>query len=1085
MLKLLYGLSGAGKTEEIYRRISDTIEKEEIGGRKIYLIVPEQGQVEAEKECAAALPPSYPLFLEIENFSRLPDSVFRSYGGISFSYAQKSAKKALMWRAITELSPQLSYLANQRGRGVCEDLLALYSDLSQRGVSLSSLEDAKEKLKNEEPELSSKLGDIALVFTYYRALLEEKYRDDGRDIEHLSALLDSTPHFADADIYIDSFSSFTGTEYALIERLLKQARQVTVTLCGEKSSQEMWQGEITDTALSLKAIAERCECEVCEEEIEGEKRSAFPALLFAKKNVFNSFSYEGDDADSVSFYSFADIREESEAVFSEIARLVREEGASYRDIAILTRDLEERRELYRGVSSEHGIPCFIDGAYGAQLHPAIRAIYSALSAIVYRFRREDVISFIKSGYTDISYDDGAVFEKYTEVWSISEREYLSNKDLSMNPHGYAESTQKTDSLLLAVNRARKEYCSLIIPFYRDMKEASTFSECCNALFSFLTKMKLKTRIEEEMKAANSAGNRREAEEGAALWNGIIDTLDIINETLSDCDATAEEFLSLLRMLFSDVTLSVIPQSQDAVTFGQANMVRRGDIKYTFLVGANDEEFPREAVPAGYFARREKKLLTNIGISVGKDTALTIAAEQYYFYRAVASPKNRLYLSYVERSLSFTPKEPSSAFLSLSKRFPLSPIIRGDKMGDSFYDIAGGYAIYNKIEDREERAAIAEAVGSILYSDIFQYIAPHISKETMDRIYGDEMYLSQSRVDTYADCAFKYFCNYMLSLERRHSSDFSYAEIGTMVHAVLERAVKDIEENKEGDIKKKVSFFVSEYIEKLMPRGGADEGESRARKSVLFARISRAIIPMLVDIAEEVSVSSFKPKSFELDIGGDEEYSPDMIEIPLSDGKVLKVKGKIDRVDVKEKGQDVYVKIVDYKTGSKIYDEKDIESGKNLQLLIYLAALVRQTKTSFLEYMGVGEKGQLLPAGGVYSIVNPSEKYYNKPLSLDDIKKENSDRFERKGAYLDDGIYSDADEKYLPKGKKNAYAYTPEHMDEVIESAISAFSNIGNDIFSGRIERREPDFGKRGTCSSCEFFSVCRNKTDRVLSEEEE
>ena len=60
-----------------------------------------------------------------------------------------------------------------------------------------------------------------------------------------------------------------------------------------------------------------------------------------------------------------------------------------------------------------------------------------------------------------------------------------------------------------------------------------------------------------------------------------------------------------------------------------------------------------------------------------------------------------------------------------------------------------------------------------------------------------------------------------------------------------------------------------------------------------------------------------------------------IKLKLADGSLVSLTGIIDRVNVLKKDGEVYVRVVDYKTGAKEFSVSDAKEGLNLQLLIYL------------------------------------------------------------------------------------------------------------------------------------------------------
>lgn len=68
-----------------------------------------------------------------------------------------------------------------------------------------------------------------------------------------------------------------------------------------------------------------------------------------------------------------------------------------------------------------------------------------------------------------------------------------------------------------------------------------------------------------------------------------------------------------------------------------------------------------------------------------------------------------------------------------------------------------------------------------------------------------------------------------------------------------------------------------------------------------------------------------------------------IAVKLSETEKMNLKGRIDRIDISS-DEDIYVKVVDYKSGNKDFEPAEFYYGLQLQLLLYLNAamdLLRQ------------------------------------------------------------------------------------------------------------------------------------------------
>ena len=104
---------------------------------------------------------------------------------------------------------------------------------------------------------------------------------------------------------------------------------------------------------------------------------------------------------------------------------------------------------------------------------------------------------------------------------------------------------------------------------------------------------------------------------------------------------------------------------------------------------------------------------------------------------------------------------------------------------------------------------------------------------------------------------------------------------------------------------------------------------------------------------------FIPVAWELPFGSDEPDSLPAFTIDLAEGKVLKLSGRIDRVDMarNEQGDTSYFRVIDYKSGKPSLDIEDIANGLRLQLLVYLQVVM--ANSNVFSSMPAKEGGYLL------------------------------------------------------------------------------------------------------------------------------
>ena len=217
MIRMIYGCSGSGKSTRIY----DLMKEDAKNSTPSYLIVPEQQTVQCERKLLDILPPSAQLSSEVLNFSRLANLVFRHYGGLSYNYADKGSKTLIMWKNLKELSPILteySKSAKENTASFSSEMLSAIGELKAYCVTPTKLERAAEKLEDNEI-LKNKLLDLSLIYSSYQNYFSESFSDVSDDLTKLADTLKEHDFFKGVNVYIDSFTSFTAQDYAVIKEI--------------------------------------------------------------------------------------------------------------------------------------------------------------------------------------------------------------------------------------------------------------------------------------------------------------------------------------------------------------------------------------------------------------------------------------------------------------------------------------------------------------------------------------------------------------------------------------------------------------------------------------------------------------------------------------------------------------------------------------------------------------------------------------------------------------------------------------------------------------------------------------------------
>lgn len=1108
MLKLLLGAFGTGKTTRLFEEIAADIE----AGIPSFLVVPEQNTVSMEAMAARRLSSSAPLVFEVTNFTRLADTVFRRVGGVAARYADEGTATLLARDAIAEVSALLHDSRRPDAARVGEVLRAV-RECKASAVTAEALAGAAEATEGE-PQLSRKLHDLSLLLSAFEATMathECALPIDG--LARLADVLAAKAPLAGAHFYFDGFTSFTALQRAVLSGLLRSG-EVTVALPMPErraADRSLAYAELCRTHTDLLRLGARTGTEVVTEVLTENRRAHARVLAALAERLFTLSPAplpppEEGEEEALRIFECRTPYGEAELVAADIARRV-QAGASYRDFAIVARSAEDYRGVLDAALSRHAIPAYFSLPSDLSAFEAVKQIRAAYAIVTGGGRREDVLTYLKCGLTDIPPDDCDRFELYAERWSLTGRRLL-HTPFRMPPGGYGtprseEERVARERLLASLNETRLEILRPLRLLEAAREGERTVTEHCTLLYRFLEATEMDRKLYERAKEHAANGDGERADLYTRLFPTIVELLDLLVELLPDTRLTAEGYSELLSLLFSTRSLRTIPARADAVTVGSADLLRPNEPKHVYLIGVSRDVFPRGGEETGTFSSAEVGRLSELGIVLDGDDLVRASREYYCFLRALSSASETVTLSYYLSDFSFALSGRSEALdriLALTgDRFP---ILREENVPTvnrlfSREALLSALALGGEptVAEAARRALLAEEGGEeAALRATLPLTEPHarVGEEVMGELFRNKLSLTQSRIDRYVDCPFSYFCHYVLKLAEDTRITLTSAEVGTFIHAILEYFFRELDEGalcrlSEEEITAAVKRIADGYLATLFPEGE----EITPRLAHRFLRLGRRAAELVLELREEAAVSSFRPLFFEYEPSETDEAAAAPPSLLLEDGTRVVLYGKIDRVDVFREGGNAYLRVVDYKTGTKTFSLDDVRRGKNLQMLIYLFALWRTDREGFSRAVGVGPGGSILPAGALY--LNLSLKTQTVPSP----REETEPLCTRSGLLLKDphallAMEQGGEGRFIPvrldsdgnptKGKLDSLA-TLEEMGRLAAEVEDTVRALATRLRRGVADATPLVRKQESPCEFCAYFPVCRNAGDRKSESE--
>ncbi len=1094
MITFLCGRAGSGKSTAVAARIAEALDA---GRQRLILIVPEQQAVVWETRAARLLPPSAPLSLEIVSFRRLCNLVARAYGGLSERPITRGGKAALMWatlRSLADACPHLLPPSPRRLESAVPALLSAVSEMKRAGVSPAALSEAAGRL-GEDPEcarLGARAGELSLVAAAYASLVAARYDDEEDALAHLAERLKNEPFFAGTDVFVDSFFSLTPVECDILCQIFRQADNVTVSFsCPAADTGEPQWAPVRAFLAAMREGAARAHREVTTVSLEENRRARTPELAFLEANLwrFDAAPREGA-ADAISSVAVRDRYAEAEAAACRIQSLLRG-GARCADIAVLVRDAESRRGILDAALARHRIPFFFSERADAAARPAARLLLGALAVAGGGWRREDVLTCAKTGLCGLTDDECDALETYTDTWHIRGARAFS-VHWGMNPDGYvAALSPRAARTLDAANRARETIVPPLAEFAAVFEGgAAPVREIARAAYEFLCAFGVWDALAASAERLDAAGAAQAAAEERQLWDVLMDALDTLVDAVGDDAADPAAFAALWRQVLAEADIGSIPSGVDEVVVGSADSVRLGEIDHVLLLGCVDGEFPGTPADDGFFSDTDKIRLEGEGVTLSARTDLRMAEELLWFYRAAALPRRSLTL-FLPRTDGRAPTPPSLAAERVGTLFPA--MRREDAAAWDAHDFVFTPADARRRVKLLRGTAAGEALSSLgalpppaAHPIPLSARDERISPATAELLFGRDVSLTQSRLDSFVLCRFGCHCRYAAGLQEEKEASLAAVNVGTFVHRVFELFFRRVaEEGRELPLPEAEQDALTDEIVAAVVAEITPEAPERGRAAYLFSRLRRCVAPMLSSLSREMGESAFRPAFFELPLGRAAEDGGPAVpprRIPLGDGRTVSLRGTIDRLDVWQDGGASYVRVVDYKTGRKQFRPGDVSVGVNTQLLLYLFSVLRCPPGPFRERLTGAREGEIRAAGALYVSARPGEVASDTLLGEDEARAAAEASAERSGFVLDDEAVrramAPATDAYLPPLSVSA-----EELETMEGALCETVSRIARELLDGAAEAAPRAVHGQNPCAWCPMHPICRTERNPLKGDD--
>lgn len=1096
-LQIVYGRSGTGKTNYIFQEISRNINN----GRKKYIITPEQFSFSAEKELLKSLEAqgSAVINAEVLTFARMAHRVSGEVGGSNKTVLSNCGKSMLIYSILANKKNNLKFLGKSDSN--IDMIMTQITELKKHGVTLENLKDLVEEVGNTDTYLETKLNDIYTVYSKFQERITDNYIDENDSLTILAQQLSATDMFKNTEIYIDEFVGFTKQEYDIIEKLLQVARSVVITVSSDgmykdkEASNDIFYSN-KETIEKLLKLAKSLKVKI-EEPIFLDKILRFKSeeLKHLERNLYN-FPYRkyNGKTESIRLFLANNQYSEIEEVARRIVELIRSGKYRYRDIAVITKNIDVYSNLCKAIFKKYDIPVYIDEKRDLSQNILVKYLISILDVFSKNWAYDSVFNYIKCGFLDLTPDEIYLLENYALKWEVKGSKWYKE---DWNFHDEEEIGKDA---INNINEIRKKVVNPLVKLKNNLSGNKTAKQISENLYNFFIENGIDKILEEKVKKLNGIGKVNIAAEYETSWKVVMQVLDEIVLVFGEENITFENYMQILKTGLGESKLGTIPMAQDEVTVGDVDRSRSHKIKVTFIIGLNDGMFPSVNKAEGFLNDDDREKIKQNGVELAKGTIDRIYEDNFNIYKAFTTAEEKIYLSYSSSDMEGKSLRPSVLISRIKKIFEKieeeSDIVNrkseistvestfeellvnlrefrdGKEIPEIWFNI---YNIYNENEEWHDK--LASAVRGLNYSNVPE----KITKENIDKIYGNTLRTSVSRLEQYSGCPFSYFLKYGLKLNDKETFKVESVDTGSFMHDIIDNFFGIIKERNiilKRLTEEELEQIVSEIVEDKLKLNRNYIFTTTAKYKVLAQRLKKVVTMSIKYIVQTIKQSEFEVFGHEVEFGGKGQYKP--ITITTAEGKKVEIIGKIDRVDILRNPDGTYVRIIDYKSSIKNIDLNQVMSGLQLQLLTYL------NETCKVE--------DFIPAGVLYFNLSNPTIGTDKNMSDEEIEEKIKQEFKMKGLILADvNIVKkmDTNIENEPKGvskiipatikkdgelsSKGTSAVTREQFEYLQRYMEKIITQISEGILGGNIEVK-PYYNtgnKKTPCEYCKYKSICR------------
>lgn len=1094
-LQFVLGNSGSGKSEYIYRNIVSEARKNP--GKNYLIIVPEQFTLQTQRKLVDLSLNGAIMNIDILSFKRLAYRIFDELGIRDISVLEETGKNLVLRKLAQEKESELTVLRPNMGRmGYISELKSLLSEFVQYNISSEQLK----KYVNEKslsPVLSAKLSDVATIYESFENYMRDRYITAEELLQVLCKVIDQSNIIKNCEVIFDEFTGFTPMQNHLLEKLFLLVDKVWVSFVMD--AEEDFYHSIGFEELfylpkknikHLLRMAEELKVEVLKPIVlahSHEKRFVHASpLAFLEQNLFRSKvkHWEGK-VEEIKLTSLRTPKDELTYTARTINELVQRGGYRYKDIAVVSGNVDLYANYMETVFGKYHIPYYVDTTKKIVFHPFVEWIRALLEVIQKDYSYDSVFRFLRCGFSRLEDCEIDELENYILATGIRGRNVWKRKWNRLPRGGKEERIE-------ILNDMRAYIADMLDPIAEIfVREDSNVRESVCAIYKLICEMGIEKQLLEKEKIYLSKGDQVKAKEYGQIYRIVMDLFDKFVYVLGAEWLSIREFIEILDAGLEAAEVATIPPGYDSIIMGDIERTRLNRIKILFFVGVNDGLIPKNVSSGGIISQYEREILQQLDIELAPGIREQTFIQRFYLYLNLTKPSDALYITFSRTDTEGKIIRPSYLVSTIRRMFPQMGITEIEeikkKLNYSTQRAAMDYIVHG--EKNEVWFSLAkwfktmdeEWFENMMNACYIRYVDEPISKAVAQAIYGTKIEGSVTRLEQFARCAYAHFLKYGLLLRERLSSGFEHVDIGNIYHDALQRYSMKLANSKtdwfhisDEERKRLSDLAFEEAIE------GYTEIKSyaTAENMHMIQRMKHIFEQTVWALTMQVRKGEFVPEVFEVSFSDVKDI--DAMQFEFEHKERLELTGRIDRVDICDDNGRIYVKIIDYKSGSTKFDLLKLYQGTQLQLVVYMSAAMELQGNEH-------QKKTVIPGGMLYYHIDDPILEVANGVSPEQLQQMILEQLKPDGLVNEEEtIYRAMDKEFEFKSdvipvvlKKNgdlssiSHVASTEEFEIIKEYVQNQIRRIGGEIFQGKITIDPIESSPLdSSCGYCPYSNVC-------------